>query len=51
MCIHTDRDRCLCPCHHLTEDGQPKIIHMIACCEYCSDCDRFVDRQIEGFTS
>lgn len=51
MCNHTEFDECKCPCHELTEDGQPKIIHMIACCDPCPECGRNVDKQIDGFTS
>lgn len=50
-CHHTDKDICNCPCHESSETGEPKIIHMIACCEACPFCGRPIDQQIEGFTS
>lgn len=51
MCKHTDKDNCQCACHDETETGEPKIIHMIACCEQCPNCGRWTDKQVEGFTS
>lgn len=51
MCNHTDLDECKCPCHEVSEDGQPKIIHIISCCEFCEYCHRYIDKQVEGFIS
>ena len=51
MCKHTDKDLCQCSCHASTETGEPMIIHIIACCEQCPDCGRYIDQQLEGVTS
>jgi hypothetical protein len=41
-CGHTDADECDCVCHEPTETGEPKVMHIIACCSPCPECDRSI---------
>ena len=44
MCKHTELDECKCPCHEPTETGEPLVLHIIACCEYCPKCGRNISK-------
>lgn len=39
-CQHSELERCQCECHDYTESGEPKVFHILACCESCSICKR-----------
>lgn len=33
-------EECRCICHRKTADGQPMAMHIMACCHWCSHCQR-----------